>query len=105
MQIAQQLMSDDRLRGLMEKVLGVTQARSEFSAIVEQVQYQGDTYIISRHGKPAAAVAPIQVYEAWKQERRQFFEFIRQAQQEANLTPEEADRIAAAAVTAARTQS
>ena len=86
----------------MEKILGVTQARAEFSTLVEGVQYQGDTYIINRHGKPAAAVVPIQVYEAWKRERSQFFESIRQMQQEANLEPEEADRIAAEAVKAGR---
>ena len=86
----------------MEKVLGVTQARSEFSTIVEQVQYQGDTFIISRHGKPAAAVVPIQIYEAWKQERSQFFDFIRGTQQEASLPPEEADHLSAEAVKAVR---
>ena len=72
----------------MEKALGVTQARSEFSTIVEQVQHQGDTYIIKRHGKPAAAVVPIQVYEAWKQGQSPFFDFIRGTQQEASLPPE-----------------
>lgn len=89
----------------MEKVLGITQARAEFSVLVEQVQHQGDAYIIERHGKPAAAVVPVQVYEAWKKQRAQFFEFIRQAQQQANLTPEEAERIAAEAVKVVRAEA
>ena len=29
------------------------------STIIEQVQYEGDSYIISRHGRPAAAVVPV----------------------------------------------
>ena len=86
----------------MERVLGITKAREDFSTIIEQVQYQGDSYIISRHGKPAAAVVPVQVYETWKRQRDEFFDLIRQAQQEANLAPEDAERLAAEAVAAVR---
>ncbi len=67
----------------MEKELGITQAREELSNIVEQVQYQGDSYIISRHGKPAAAIVPIEVYKKWKLQRQALFDAIR-AIQEAN---------------------
>jgi prevent-host-death family protein len=95
----------ERIEILMERVLGITQAREEFSTIVEQVQHQGDTYVISRHGKRAAAVVPIQVYEEWKRQRNEFFEFIRQAQQQAELAPEEAERLAAEAVRAARAET
>lgn len=94
----------ERIEDLMEKVLGITKAREEFSTIIEQVQHQGDSYIISRHGKPAAAVVPIQVYEDWMRQRNQFFDFIRQSQQDADLSPEEADKIAAEAVAAVRTE-
>lgn len=86
----------------MEKVLGVTQAREKFGDIVEQVQYQGVTYIIQRNGKPAAAVVPLEVYESWKKERSAFFDLIRQAQANAALTPAEADRLASAAVNSIR---
>jgi PHD/YefM family antitoxin component YafN of YafNO toxin-antitoxin module len=48
---------------LPEKIVGVTQARSEFSTLVEQDQNQSDTYIISRHGKAAAVVVDFQIYE------------------------------------------
>lgn len=89
----------------MEKALGITKAREEFSTIVEQVQYQGDTYIINRHGKPAAAVVPVQVYETWKRQRDEFFELIYKAQQEANLDPEAAERIVSKAVRAVRNET
>jgi len=89
----------------MEKILGLTKAREKFGDLVEQVQYQGNTYIISRNGKPAAAIVPIEVYEAWKRERKAFFDLIRQTQKEAKLTPEEAERIATETVAAVRNET
>lgn len=71
-------------------------------ALVEQVQYQGDAFVIHRHGKPAAAMVPIPVYEAWKRQRQEFFDQIRELQQEAGLDPAEAECLAAEAVAAAR---
>ncbi len=68
----------------MEKKLGVSEARGNFSEIVEKVQYKNDAFIISRHGKPVAAVVPIEVYENWKRQRKQFFEAVRRIQ-EVNL--------------------
>jgi prevent-host-death family protein len=64
----------------MERKLGVTEAREKFKDIVDQVQYRGDTYVISKHGKPAAAVVPIEVYENWKNERKAFFNAVREIQ-------------------------
>jgi prevent-host-death family protein len=65
---------------MMETVLGVTKARERLSEIVESVQYQNDAYIISRHGRPAAAVVPVEVYESWKQRRKEFFDLVREFQ-------------------------
>ena len=74
----------------MKKNLGVTEARVKFSDIVDQVQYRGDAYILSRHGKPAAAVVPIEVYESWRQQRQAFFTAIRKVQQaNAEIDPEQ----------------
>jgi prevent-host-death family protein len=64
----------------MEKTIGVTQARDEFRKIVDGVQYQGDKVVIERHGKPAVAVVPLHVYEAWKQQRARLFELIGEVQ-------------------------
>jgi prevent-host-death family protein len=88
----------------MEKELGVSKARAKFGDLVEQVQFQGDTFIINRNGKPAAAIVPIEVYKSWKRERSAFFDLIRQAQQLANLTPEEAERSASEAIVAVRAE-
>jgi len=64
----------------MEKIVGVTEARDKFRKIVDEVQYQGDKYVIHRHRKPAVAVVPLQVYENWKQQRLRLFELIREVQ-------------------------
>jgi len=79
----------------MERELGVTEARKEFRELVEKVQFQGDTYIISRHGKPAAAVVPVQVYENWRRQRDELFRVFREMQKEADLDPAEAELLAA----------
>ena len=63
MQTVQSAKIDRERMNIMERILGVTKAREKFGDLVEQVQYQGDTYIISRNGKPAAAIVPIGVYE------------------------------------------
>ena len=65
----------------METTLGLTEAREKLSEIVESVQYHRDSYIISRHGKPAAAVVPVDVYESWQQERKELFDLIREFQE------------------------
>jgi prevent-host-death family protein len=86
----------------MERELGVTEARKAFSDLVDKVQYRGDAYIISRHGKPAAAVVPVPVYESWRQQRVELFRLIREMQAEADLDPSRADQLAAEAVAAVR---
>jgi prevent-host-death family protein len=80
MQNQKRLTTYEKASGLMERELGITEARKEFSSIVEYVQHQGDTYVISRHGEPVAAVVPLQVYENWKRQRERLFDTIRQIQ-------------------------
>jgi len=89
----------------MEKVLGVTEARAMLSNIVERVQYHGDSFVISRYGRPAAAVVPVEVYENWRRQREEFFDVVRNLQMQADLSPEEADRLAREAVAAIRAGS
>jgi prevent-host-death family protein len=95
----------EKAESLMEKALGVTEARKKFSSIVEEVQYQGYIYLISRYGKPAAAVVPVEVYENWQRQREEFFDLIRNMQREADLSLEEADQVATEAVAAIRAQT
>lgn len=64
----------------MEKIIGVTKARDELRTIVDEVQYRGDKYVINRHGKPAVAVVPVQIYENWKKQRQRLFALINEVQ-------------------------
>ena len=64
----------------MEKKISVTRARYDFRRIVDEVQYQGDKYLISRHGKEAVALVPIHVYENWKQQRNRLYDLINEVQ-------------------------
>ena len=65
----------------MERKLGVSEARGIFGKLIERVQYQKDTYVINRRGKPVAAVVPLDVYESWKRQRQEFFAAIRSIQE------------------------
>jgi prevent-host-death family protein len=90
----------------MEKTIGVTKARDEFRRIVDGVQYQGDKYVIKRHGKPAVAVVPIQVYENWKQQRTRLLELIGEVQAaNPDVDPDEVMKDVLAAQQAMRKQS
>ena len=64
----------------MERRMGVTEARKQLARIVDEVKYKGENYIIIRHGQPAAAVVPMDVYRRWKQEREELFGVIREIQ-------------------------
>lgn len=86
----------------MEKTVGAFEVRRSFGRILQEVSARGDRVVVERNGQPVAAVVPIDVYNQWKRSRADFFERIRKASEQANLTPEEADQFAAEAVQAVR---
>ncbi len=90
----------------MERVLSVTQARTLFKTIVDDVQFQGDTYIVQRHGRSAAAIVPIDIYEQWKQEQQELFDLIRAFQKSSDDNdPDEMMALALEAQQAVREES
>ena len=62
----------------MEKRLGITETRQRLADVVDQVRLRGEPFIIMKHGKPAAAVVPIALYERWQKERQELFDTIRE---------------------------
>ncbi|MEZ4863572.1 MAG: type II toxin-antitoxin system prevent-host-death family antitoxin [Caldilineaceae bacterium] len=64
----------------MEKQIALTEAREKFSEMVNEVMYQGDTYIISKQGKPAVAVVPLDIWTQWQKQRDQQFTIIDEIQ-------------------------
>jgi prevent-host-death family protein len=85
---------------IMEKTLGTFEVRRSLGRILEDVAANGDRVVVERNGRPVAAVVPIDVYNQWKRSRAEFFERMRLAAERANVTPDEADQLAAEAVTA-----
>lgn len=65
----------------MEKKLNISQVRDAFGDLLDEVQYQNSKLIILRHGKPAAALVPLQVYETWKSSRQRLFDLIEEMQE------------------------
>ncbi len=63
-----------------DKQVGIAQARQKFGSIVESVQYDGEAFVISRNGKPVAAVVPVRILEQYQNEREKLFGLIEQVQ-------------------------
>jgi PHD/YefM family antitoxin component YafN of YafNO toxin-antitoxin module len=76
--------------------------RRHFGKIKQNVLAKGERYLIKRHGETIAVVVPVEVYEQWRKSRERYFATLRIAQKNANLNPEEAETLAAEAVTEAR---
>jgi prevent-host-death family protein len=55
-------------------MVGAAEARKKLSTIVERVRHQGDSYVISRYGKPVAAVVPLEAHEDWQHHREESFD-------------------------------
>jgi prevent-host-death family protein len=91
----------------MEKTLGVTEARTRFSELVDQVRYQGDIVTLLKSGKPAAALVPVELVERWKAERREAVDALRRIQARVSepVSEEEAMVLALEAQTAVRKRS
>ena len=89
----------------MQKTLGLTEARSKLSEIINSVLYERDTYIISKQGKPAVAVVPLDVLEQWQAERDRLFEVIDEVHaQNQDLDPDEVMEVVLEAQQAVRAE-
>lgn len=90
---------------IVEKQMNITQVRDELGSLVDDVQYQGNKYVIVRHGKPAVAVVPLHIYESWKSSREQLFGLIEQTQAASGATdPDEIMNIVLEAQQAVRAE-
>lgn len=86
----------------MEKTVGAFEARRQLGQILKAVAGRGDRYVLESHGEPVAVVVPLALYEGWKRWREAFFDQLEVMAATADLSPEEADALAAEAVRAAR---
>ena len=66
----------------MDRVLGVTEARSRFGEIVDKVQYQGDTVVLEKNGKPAAALISFALFEKFLKNREAAYQVVTEVQKQ-----------------------
>lgn len=66
----------------MERRLGVTEVRSRLGEIVDKVQYQGDTVVLEKNGKPAAALISFALFEQFLRYREAAYQMVTEVQQQ-----------------------
>jgi len=66
----------------MERVMGVTEVRSRFGEIVDKVQYQGDTVVLEKNGRPAAALISFALFEKFLQNREAAYQVVTEVQKQ-----------------------
>ena len=64
----------------MELTLGITEARSRLGEIVDKARYLGETIVLMKSGKPAAAIVPYALLEQWRREREMLFSVVDEVQ-------------------------
>ena len=60
----------------MLQQVGVTEARSKFGELVDLVRYRGDTVVLVKSGKPAAAIVPFEWLERYRKDRAAAFQVV-----------------------------
>ena len=76
----------------MDRTMGVTEARSRLGEIVDKVQYQGDTVVLEKNGKPAAALISFSLFEKFLKLREEAFQVVAEVQaqnQELDMSEDE----------------
>lgn len=66
----------------MDRIMGVTEARSRFGEIVDEVQYQGDTVVLEKNGKPAAALISMSMFERFIKNREAAYQVVLEVQKQ-----------------------
>ena len=51
----------------MDKTLSVSEAKMKLNQLVEDVSARDDEILLTKNGKPVAALVPAALYEGWKE--------------------------------------
>lgn len=87
-----------------EKTIAAFEARRHFGKLIDQVKLGGQ-FVVEEYGEAVAAVVPLKIYNAWKKDRERFFTTIRKAAEAADLSEEEANKLASEAVKSVRAEA
>ena len=60
----------------MGKIVTIEDARKKLGDLVEGVRQRGDKYIISKKGKPAAAIVPIEIVQTHEESKKAILRLI-----------------------------
>jgi prevent-host-death family protein len=86
----------------MEKTISAFEARRNFGKVLQDVAACNAKVIVEKHGEAVAVVVPMEVYRQWQRSRQRVIEKMREMAMRSDLSPEEADALAAEAVAWAR---
>lgn len=86
----------------MEKTIAAFEARRQFGQLLRDVEGRKDRFVIELHGRPAAALVPLEVYHQWLAQWDRAFALMEQAADTASLSEDDADALAEKAVIAVR---
>lgn len=51
----------------MEKTISLSKAKTKLNSLVESVGSKDDEFMITKNGKPVAALVPASLYEGWRE--------------------------------------
>lgn len=51
----------------MEKTLSLSEAKMKLNHLVDEILTRDDEFIITKNGRPAAALIPVSLHEGWKE--------------------------------------
>ncbi len=87
----------------VDRTISVSDAQQDLEAIVLDVAATNHEVILEIGGEPKAVVIPVSLHRQLKEQRRQaFFDKLSDMARNANMDPEEAEKLAAEAVEWAR---
>ena len=89
---------------MQKVVIGAWDARRAFGKILDTVGFRGDTVVVEKNGERLAAIVPIQMLDKWEEERKAFFDQMRDISERTGIPSEEAQELAAEAIQAVRVE-
>lgn len=88
----------------MARTISIEEARKHLGEMVEAVRLRGDSYIITRKGKPSAALVPLEILERKERARKTLLEMIEAVHaRNKDRSPEEIEALIEEALRSLRT--
>lgn len=89
---------------MVTKTMSAWEARRQFGKVLKEVERDRTAFIVESHGEPVVAVVPVYILESWERSWDSFFDIMHRAQQNANMTEEEAMALALEVVAEVRAE-